>query len=188
MVAAAATPSVARLCRIKGLVWAKWKRKVSERVSASETIVMNCYQISHCVVDVTVGSLILGRTMRDSRDDDEAEAVMGAGAGAAAVVAPSSGGGLHSSSFLFGSGAFSFSGDAASAVGVSSPATSISAPAVPKRKFSLVLCFWTCLMCATRMASELPTGVPRCNRSGTVEEVYTLVTWVLSSNPSLWSS
>ena len=125
-----------------------------------------------------VGSLILGRTMRDNRDDDEADAAIGA----VAVAPPSSV--LHASpsgvSKVGSPESTSFSGDAASALGVSSPPISTSAAqaAVPKRKFSLVLCFWTCLMCATRMASELPTGVPRCNQGGTVKEIYTLVTWV----------
>ena len=36
------------------------------------------------------GSLILGRTMRDNRDDDEADAAIGDGAGAVAVAVPSS--------------------------------------------------------------------------------------------------
>ena len=113
------------------------------------------------VVDVMAGSLILGRTMRDNRDDDEADAAIGA----VAVAPPSSV--LHASpigvSKVGSPESTSFSGDAASALGVSSPPISTSAAqaAVPKRKFSLVLCFCMCLMCATRMASELPTGVPR---------------------------
>lgn len=36
-----------------------------------------------------VDSLILGRTMRDSRDDDEPEGVIGDGSDAVAVAAPS---------------------------------------------------------------------------------------------------
>ena len=105
-----------------------------------------------------VGSLILGRTMRDNRDDDEADAAIGDGAGAVAVAPPSFG-----VSKVGSPESTSFSGDAASALGVSSPPISTSAAqaAVPKRKFSLVLCFCMCLMCATRMASELPTGVLR---------------------------
>ena len=102
--------------------------------------------------------------MRDNRDDDEAEAVIGDGADAIAVAAPSSG--LHACPFAVSKvgapkATSSSAGDAVSALGVSSPAISASAP-VPKRKFSRVLCFWICLMCATRMASELPTGVPSC--------------------------
>ena len=126
-----------------------------------------------------VGSLILGRTMRDSKDDDEAEAVIGAGQ--VALVAPSSGGfacilGDSEGVAAAGPTAASFSGGAVSALGVSSPAASTSsAPpaAVPKRKFSLVLCFCICLTCAAaRIASELlPIGVPRCNRGeGTLSE------------------
>ena len=127
-----------------------------------------------------VGSLILGRTMRDSKDDDEAEAVIGAGQ--VALVAPSSGGlacifGASEGAAASGATAASVSGGAVSALGVSSPAASTSsAPppaAVPKRKFSLVLCFCICLTCAAaRIASELlPIGVPRCNRGeGTLTE------------------
>ena len=122
------------------------------------------FVFTYGVVDVMVGSLILGRTMRDNRDDDEADATIGDGAGAVAVAPPSSV--LHASPFgvsnVGSPESTSFSGDAASALGVSSPPISTSAQAaVPKRKFSLVLCFCMCLMCATRMASELPTGVPR---------------------------
>ena len=44
---------------------------------------------TYCVVDVIVGSLILGRTMRENREDDEPEGVIGTGADAVAVAAPS---------------------------------------------------------------------------------------------------
>ena len=70
-----------------------------------------------------VGSLILGRTMRDSKDDDEAEAAIGAGQ--VALVAPSSGGlacifGASEGAAAPGATAASFSGGAVSALGVSS--------------------------------------------------------------------